>query len=601
MDQTLFIVGINHRSAAVALRERLAFADDEIVPALDRLRESCHAVSEAALISTCNRVEVVGVATDPARAADETLKFLAADRSVAHDEFSPAVYSFAGRDAARHLFRVGASLDSMVVGEPQILGQLKLAYAQASEARSVGLILHRAFHKAFTVAKRVRKGTLIGHGSVSVSTAAVALAGQIFDTLKDKTVMLMGAGKMAELTARQLSALGIESMLITSRTFDRAVALARDLGGTAVPYDNYKPYLKMVDVLIGSVASTKPILGPDEFEPVIRERRYRPMFLIDMGVPRNFDERLNALQNVYLYDIDDLGALVQRSIGDREREAEKAEQIVELELESFLKWLAGLDLTPTIKDIRYSVERLRDDELGRARGWLAQLEPAERERVELLTRGLTNKLLHRILSGLKQRDDKTLDAAFTAEVARRLLGAEFDAQDDALDDADNDDDDRTSSDRSCYCPPSRCGKGLGVRFSDAAKNPNRLASQQTGARASGDRARFADHEIPRHRNRNRRNSHQRRQDDLGVARRRWRQGPLHKGARTGARRSHDRRGGPFDERSSRDSAANSFAWRRCSNARIPPTSSSRPTARRCRRCPRARGSARRRRAGAFRR
>jgi glutamyl-tRNA reductase len=436
MDQTLFIVGINHRSAAVALRERLAFADDEIVAALGRLRESSSGVAEAALISTCNRVEVVGVAVDASRAADETLKFLSADRSVAQTEFADAVYSFAGRDAARHLFRVGASLDSMVVGEPQILGQLKLAYAQASEARSVGLILHRAFHKAFTVAKRVRKGTLIGHGSVSVSTAAVALAGQIFDTLKDKTVMLMGAGKMAELTA-----LGIESLLITSRTFDRAVALARDLGGTAVPYDNYKPYLKMVDVLIGSVSSTKPILGPDEFESVIRERRYRPMFLIDMGVPRNFDERLNALQNVYLYDIDDLGALVQRSLGDREREAEKAEQIVELELESFLKWLAGLDLTPTIKDIRYSVERLRDDELGRARGWMAQLDPAERERVELLTRGLTNKLLHRILSGLKQRDDKTLDAAFAAEVARRLLGAEFDAQDDALNDPDDNDDD----------------------------------------------------------------------------------------------------------------------------------------------------------------
>jgi glutamyl-tRNA reductase len=441
MDQALFIVGINHRSAAVALRERLAFAEDEIVAALGRMKQSCPAVAEAALISTCNRVEVVGVAVDPARAADETLKFLSADRKVDHGAFAEAIYNFSGRDAARHLFRVGASLDSMVVGEPQILGQLKLAYAQASEARSVGLILHRAFHKAFTVAKRVRKGTLIGHGSVSISSAAVALAGQIFDTLKDKTVMLMGAGKMAELTARQLNALGIESLLITSRTFDRAVALARELGGTAVPYDNYKPYLKMVDVLIGSVASTKPVLGPDEFDSVVRERRYRPMFLIDMGVPRNFDERLNALQNVYLYDIDDLGALVQSSLGDREREAGKAEQIVELELESFLQWLAGLDLTPTIKDIRYSVERLRDDELGRARGWLAQLEPAERERVELLTRGLTNKLLHRILSGLKQRDDKTLDAAFAAEVARRLLGAEFDAQDDAFNDPEDDDDD----------------------------------------------------------------------------------------------------------------------------------------------------------------
>jgi glutamyl-tRNA reductase len=251
-------------------------------------------------------------------------------------------------------------------------------------------------------------------------------------------VMLMGAGKMAELTARQLKALGIQSLLITSRTFDRAVALARELGGTAVPYDSYKPYLKMVDVLIGSVSSTRPILGPEEFEAVVRERRYRPMFLIDMGVPRNFDERLNAMQNVYLYDIDDLGALVQRSMGDREREAEKAEQIVAIELDGFLKWLAGLDLTPTIKDIRYSIERLRDVELKRHRGWLAGLGSDEREKVELLTRGLTNKLLHRILSGLKQRD-KTLDAAFAAEMARRLLGAELDADDDVLDESEDDD------------------------------------------------------------------------------------------------------------------------------------------------------------------
>ena len=440
MDQTLFIVGINHRTAAVAVRERLAFAEDEIVAALGRLRDLSPAVAEAALISTCNRVEVIGVAVDTARAAAASLKFLADDRGVEQDAFGDAVYSFVGHDAARHLFRVGASLDSMVVGEAQILGQLKTAYAQASEARTVGMVLHRAFHKAFTVAKRVRRGTLIGQGSVSVSSAAVRLAGQIFDTLKDKTVMLMGAGKMAEMTARQLSALGIESLLITSRTFDRAVALARELGGTAVHYDNYKPYLKMVDVLIGSVASTKPVIGPDEFEPIVRERRYRPMFLIDMGVPRNFDQRLNALQNVYLYDIDDLGAVVQRSLGNRDREAEKAEQIVAVELESFDKWLAGLDLTPTIKDIRYSVERLRDVEMGRHRGWLAQLEPTEREHVESLTRGLTNKLLHRILAGLKQRDDKSLDAAFAAEVARRLLGAELDAQDTDLEDADDDDD-----------------------------------------------------------------------------------------------------------------------------------------------------------------
>jgi glutamyl-tRNA reductase len=440
MDQNIFIVGVNHRTAPVAVRERLAFAEDEIVEALKRMRSGAPAIAEVGLISTCNRVEVIGVATDTALAANQALIFLAEDRRVERDAFEHAIYRFAGRDAARHMFRVGASLDSMVVGEPQILGQLKISYAQAAEAGTVGLVLHRAFHKAFSVAKRVRKGTLIGHGSVSVSSVAVGLAGQIFDTLSDKTAMLMGAGKMAELTARQLKTLGIESLLITSRTFDRAVGLARELGGTAVPYDSYKPYLKMVDVLIGSVSSTKPILGPEDFESVLRERRYRPMFLIDMGVPRNFDQRLNSMQNLYLYDIDDLGALVERSLDVRGHEAEKAEQIVEIELESFLRWLAGLDLTPTIKDIRCSIERMRDVELQRHRGWLAGLEPAARERIDLLTRGLTNKFLHRILSGLKQRDDRSLDASFAAEMARRLLGAELDAADDDLDDSSDDDD-----------------------------------------------------------------------------------------------------------------------------------------------------------------
>src|SRR6266851_2528551 len=253
MDQTLFILGVNHQTAPVAVRERLAFADDEIVGALGRLKQCAPALAEAALISTCNRVEIIGVTGDNARAAAEATGFLASDRGVASEAFAPALYNFAGREAARHLFRVGASLDSMVVGEPQILGQLKIAYAQAVEAGTAGLVLHRAFHKAFAVAKRVRKATLIGHGAVSVSSAAVSLAGKIFDSLTDKTVMLMGAGKMAELTARNLKRLGIESLLITSRTFDNAVALARDLGGTAVPFDSFKPYLKIADVVIESL------------------------------------------------------------------------------------------------------------------------------------------------------------------------------------------------------------------------------------------------------------------------------------------------------------------------------------------------------------
>jgi glutamyl-tRNA reductase len=433
MDEKLLIVGINHRTAPVAVRERLAYADSEIVAALGRLKDRAPALAEAALISTCNRVEIVGVTTDSARAIDEATGFFAADREVDAALFAGALYRFEGRDAAHHLFRVGASLDSMVVGEPQILGQLKLSYGRAAEAGSAGLVLHRAFHRAFSVAKRVRKATLIGRGSVSVSSAAVRLAGQIFDTLSDKTVMLMGAGQMAELTARQLHALGAETLLVTSRTFDHAVALARTLGGTAVPFENRRPYLKIADIVIGSLSAARPVLEPDDFEAILRERRYRPMFLIDMGVPRNFDERLNAMENVYLYDIDDLGAVVTESLGDRAREADKAETIVADALASFMRWMDGLDLVPAIKDIRVSIEQLRDAELGRHRAWLAGMDPAERRRIESLTRTLVNKLLHRILCGLRSTGAGAPDPVYTAEIARRLLCGELAPEGPALD------------------------------------------------------------------------------------------------------------------------------------------------------------------------
>jgi glutamyl-tRNA reductase len=439
MEPTIFIVGVNHRTATVAVRERLAYAEAEVAPMLARLKHRTSTIAEAALLSTCNRVELIGVATDLARASEEATAFFADDRGVTPEAFAPALYRFDARAAARHLFRVGASLDSMIVGEPQILGQLKTAYVQAAQAGTAGLVLHRAFHKAFSVAKRVRKTTLIGHGAVSVSSAAVSLAGKIYDSLADKTVILMGAGKMAELTARSLMRLGIEALLITSRTFDHAVALARELGGTAVPYDNFKPYLKMADVVIGSLAVTKPVLAPEEFEVIVRERRYRPMFLIDLGVPRNFDQRINSIENVYLYDIDDLSSVVLESREDREREAEKAETIVDQELDLFMRWLDGLELVPAIKDIRSSIEHLRELELRRHSGWLAGLAPAERTRIEALTRGLANKLFHRVLSGLRDGRTGKSDAAYAAEIARRLLCADLAVDSAAMDDEDMDD------------------------------------------------------------------------------------------------------------------------------------------------------------------
>ncbi len=428
MALALLVLGLNHRTAPVEVRERLAFADDDVATALGRLKRLGSAVSEAALLSTCNRVELMAVAASPALAEQQLLAFLGSERGAELGVLEGALYRLEGRDAVRHLFRVGASLDSMVVGEPQILGQLKLAYARAAEAGTVGLVLHRVFHKAFAVAKRVRYSTLIGRGTVSVSSAAVSLTRQIFDTLHDKTVMLLGAGEMAELTARQLVQLGVESLLIVNRTFDRAVALARELGGTAVHYDNFKPYLKIADILLGSVATIRPLLGPEEVEPLLRERRYRPMFLIDLGVPRNFDPRLNQLDNVYLYDIDDLGAAVEDSRDERAREAERAELIVEQEVESFWRWMGGLELVPAIKDIRTNIERLRELELGRHRVWLAALPASERANIESLTRGLVNKILHQILTELR-RADGAVDGVYAAEIARRLLGRESAAQD----------------------------------------------------------------------------------------------------------------------------------------------------------------------------
>ena len=424
MNQSLLIVGINHRTAAVEVRERLAFREEDLVPALSRLKLEAPSISEAALISTCNRVELITMAENPEPAFAELVGFLAAERGVDPQLFHDAIYRFEGREAVRHLFRVGASLDSMVLGEPQILGQLKDAYMRAAEAGSVGIVLHRAFHRAFSVAKKVREHTLIGHGVVSVSSAAISLAKQIFDSFEKKTALLIGAGEMAETTARQLVRLGIESLLITNRTFDRAVALARSLGGTAVPFDSYKPYLKMADVVIGSVTTNRPLLTHDELESVMHARRYRPIFLIDLGVPRNFHEGLNELDNVYLYDIDDLAAVTDDSREEREREAQKAELIVEIELESFWRWLSGLELVPAIKDIRANIERLREAELKRHRAWLAALPADQRIHIEALSRGIINKILHQILSELR-RNNGVVEGIYAADVARRLLGGEI--------------------------------------------------------------------------------------------------------------------------------------------------------------------------------
>jgi glutamyl-tRNA reductase len=381
-------------------------------------------VAEGALLSTCNRVEVIGCTRDPATLAAERIKdFLARERGVARGEFEQHLYMHADRAAVGHLFRVAASLDSMVVGEPQILGQIKEAYAASAAAGTVGTVLHRCFHKSFSVAKRVRTETRIAAKAVSVSSAAVELARKIFDRLADKTVMLIGAGEMGEIAARHLQADGVGSLLIANRTFGRAAELAQHLGGTAVHLDSVAKYLKLADVIIGSATGSGYILGPEMVQEALRERKRRPMFLIDLGVPRNFDPRLNDMDNCFLYDIDDLERVVEDNREEREKEAVKAEAIIEQEVASFWSWLEGLDVEPTIVALRERAESIRRKEIEKTLANLKDASPETRQALEVLTRAVVNKLLHAPITYLKRREGDDW-MALSPEAIRELFDLE---------------------------------------------------------------------------------------------------------------------------------------------------------------------------------
>jgi glutamyl-tRNA reductase len=310
----------------------------------------------------------------------------------------------------------------MVVGEPQILGQLKAFYARAASVGSTGAILHRCFHKAFAVAKRVRTETQIASRAVSVSSAAVELTKQIFDHLHDKTAMLIGAGKMAELAARHLLGQGVGDMLVTNRTFDRAVELAREFDATPVPFDHFGKYLPLADIIIGSTVAPTFVLTPTLMQDALRERKGRPVFCIDLSVPRNFDPRINEIDNVYLYDIDDLGGVAADNLGARAREAEKAEAIVRDEVEAFGRWLSQLDVTPTIVALREKAEAIRRGELEKTLRLFKDAGPREREALESLTTAIVNKLLHAPITRLKTQNGT--DGALDVDATRRLFDLE---------------------------------------------------------------------------------------------------------------------------------------------------------------------------------
>ena len=393
----LALVGLSHKTAPVEIRERLAFSNDALRSALTSLVDR-RAVNEAMILSTCNRVEVVAESPDERLIRDFICEF----HQISHDSVSSHLYSYRNVDAIRHVFRVTASLDSMVIGEPQILGQVKEAYRIAMDAGTVGMHLSALMNRAFAVAKKVRSETGISQSAVSVSYAAVELARKIFGDLSGKTVMIIGASKMGELAAKHLRRAGASSVLVTNRTFERAVELAKVFEGAAVPFEHFTDHMAGADIVITSTGAPHFIIGKNLAEQVIHRRKNKPIFFIDIAVPRDIDPAVNQIDNAFLYDIDDLQQVIDANLKERFKEAMRAEQIVDDEVEAFCLKMQTQDVVPTIVQLRESLEKVRRDEIERNRRHLKDLSPEQQAAVDQITKSIVNKILHPPIEQLKQ-------------------------------------------------------------------------------------------------------------------------------------------------------------------------------------------------------
>ncbi|MBV5317093.1 MAG: glutamyl-tRNA reductase [Desulfobulbaceae bacterium] len=398
---TIVLLGVNHKTTPLAIREKLALSAgyDEPLLALGQLEE----LREYYLLSTCNRVEILFTCQNVEQARTRVLEQLFAG-TLSKEEFDQHIYQYLDGQAVEHLFLVAASLDSMIVGEAQILGQLKEAYRHASRNGCSGFVLNKLLHKSFSVAKRVRTETRIGASAVSISYAAVELARKIFGDLAGKKVMLVGAGEMAELAAEHLLGQGVTEVIVANRTLQRAINLARCFNGRAVSLEELLDQLQHVDIIISSTGAPDLILHKKDVRSVMRERRNRPLFFIDIAVPRDLDPAINELDNVYLYDIDDLHNVVEMNKSERDKEAVKAQRIIAEEKLKFGKWLLNMESTPTIIQLRTMVEELVRGEVEKTMGRLEGLSEHDQERTEKLVAAITGKMLYRPLHYLKNEN-----------------------------------------------------------------------------------------------------------------------------------------------------------------------------------------------------
>jgi len=410
------LIGVNHRTAPVEVRERLAIPESRLPEACKKLAEH-PSVAEGMIVSTCNRVEFIA---NMRNGAGDLREFLREYFETDLSQFENHLYEFREDEAVRHVFRVAASLDSMVVGEPQILGQVKEAYATARAVGAVRAQLDQLLTRAFAVAKRVRTETAVGSSSVSIASVAVELAKKIFGSLNGKSVYLVGAGKMSELAARHLLAHGATSIFVANRTYDRAIRLAQKFDGQAIEFSRLYDSCERADIVITSTGSPKFIFRPEHGEKLMALRRNRPMFFIDIAVPRDVDPALNKLDGIFVYDIDDLQQAVSSHVADRKKEADKAEAIVDGEVEKFQARLQSLDVVPTIVSLQDHLETIRQAEIDRVRGRLGSMTADQELAVEALTRGIVNKIMHTPISTLKTaaRDP---ESTTVIDLVRRLF------------------------------------------------------------------------------------------------------------------------------------------------------------------------------------
>jgi len=413
------LIGVNHNSAPIEVRERLAIPESRLPDAMRRLAEF-PGVDEGLILCTCNRVEVVAQSKN---GGADLRRFLRDYFQLDPAQYEPHLYEYRESEAVRHLFRVAASLDSMLVGEPQILGQVKEAYATARAVGAVHSQLDLLLTRAFTVAKRVRTETAVGSSAVSVASVAVELAKKIFGSLQGRHVYLVGAGKMSELAARHLMAHGAASIFVANRTHERAAQLAGKFNGQVILFEQLYETCDRADIVITSTGAPHAIFRREHGELFLSRRKNRPMFFIDIAVPRDVAPEMNDLDGIFVYDIDDLQQAVSSHVADRRREAERAEAIVQSEVERFQARVQTLDVVPTIVSLHDHLETIRQAEIDRVRARLGPLSPEQEMAVETLTRGIVNKIMHTPISTLKTAA-REQEATTVIDVVRRLFNLE---------------------------------------------------------------------------------------------------------------------------------------------------------------------------------